>query len=92
MVKMLQTLSKTDEKDSPVNARTSLTADARSNSILVTGDDVRRKRIRGLVERLDVPRQQSGNVRVIYLEYADAEQMATVLQKVVSNQGSFPNL
>ncbi|MFT7222988.1 MAG: general secretion pathway protein D [Cellvibrionaceae bacterium] len=85
MVKMLKALSQTDEKDSPANAKTLLTADARSNSILVTGDDVRRNRIKQLVERLDVPRQQSGNVRVIYLEYADAEEMATVLQKVVSN-------
>ena len=85
MVKMLQTLQKTDEKDAPVNSKTSMVADARSNSILVTGDEVRRKRIKALVDRLDVPRQQSGNVRVIYLEYADAEEVATVLSKVVSN-------
>ncbi|MGH1486794.1 MAG: type II secretion system secretin GspD [Cellvibrionaceae bacterium] len=85
MVKMLQTLQKTDEKDAPKNSKTLMVADARSNSILVTGDDVRRKRIKELVNRLDVPRQQSGNVRVIYLEYADAEEVATVLSKVVSN-------
>ena len=85
MVKMLQTLQKTDEKDAPKNSKTLMVADARSNSILVTGDDVRRKRIRELIERLDVPRQQSGNVRVIYLEYADAEGVAEVLSKVMSN-------
>jgi general secretion pathway protein D len=85
MVKMLQTLQKTDEKDAPKNSKTTMVADARSNSILVTGDDVRRDRIRQLIERLDVPRQQSGNVRVIYLEYADAESVAEVLSKVVSS-------
>jgi general secretion pathway protein D len=85
MVKMLQTLQKTDEKDAPKNSKTTMVADARSNSILVTGDDVRRERIRALIERLDVPRQQSGNVRVIYLEYADAESVAGVLSKVVSS-------
>ena len=85
MVKMLQTLQKTDEKDAPRNSRTLMVADARSNSILVTGDDVRRKRIKELIDRLDVPRQQSGNVRVIYLEFADAEQVAEVLSKVVSS-------
>lgn len=85
MVKMLQTLQKTDEKDAPKNSIAVMVADARSNSILVTGDDVRRKRIKELVSRLDVPRQQSGNVRVVYLEYADAEKVAEVLQKVVSS-------
>ncbi|MFT6387282.1 MAG: general secretion pathway protein D [Cellvibrionaceae bacterium] len=85
MVKTLQTLQKTDEKDAPKNSIAVLVADARSNSILVTGDDVRRKRIKALIERLDVPRQQSGNVRVVYLEYADAEKVAEVLSKVVSS-------
>lgn len=85
MVKMLQTLQQSDEKDAPRNSKTSMVADARSNSILVTGDDVRRDRIKGLINRLDVPRQQSGNVRVIYLEFADAEQVAEVLSKVVSS-------
>ncbi len=85
MVKMLQTLQKPDEKDAPKNSKAVMVADARSNSILVTADDVRRQRIRELIERLDVPRQQSGNVRVIYLEYADAEKVAEVLSKVVSS-------
>lgn len=85
MVKMLQTLQKTDEKDAPKNSIAVMVPDARSNSILVTGDDVRRQRIRELVERLDVPRQQSGNVRVVYLEYADAEKVAEVLSKVVAS-------
>lgn len=85
MVKMLQTLQKTDEKDAPQNSKVVMVADKRSNSILVTGDDVRRSRVKELVDRLDVPRQQSGNVRVIYLEYANAEQVAEVLSKVVSN-------
>ncbi|MBX2808980.1 MAG: type II secretion system secretin GspD [Cellvibrionaceae bacterium] len=85
MVKMLQTLQKTDEKDAPQNSKVVMVADKRSNSILVTGDDVRRKRVKELVQRLDVPRQQSGNVRVIYLEYANAEEVAEVLSKVVSN-------
>ncbi len=85
MVKMLQTLLKTDDKNAPQNSKTVVAADPRSNSILVTGDDVRRKKVKSLINRLDVPRQQSGNVRVVYLEYADAEEVAKVLSKVVSN-------
>ncbi len=85
MVKLLESLQKTGEKDAPANTKSSIVADARSNSLLVTGDDVRRAKIRELVVSLDTPREQSGNVRVIYLEYADAENVAEVLSKVVSN-------
>ena len=84
MVQMLQQLSK-NEKDTPKNTRTQMVADKRSNSILITGDDVRRKKIQELIFRLDVPQPQAGNVRVIYLEYADAEEVAAVLSKVVSS-------
>ncbi|MFT5116998.1 MAG: general secretion pathway protein D [Kiritimatiellia bacterium] len=84
MATMLQQLSKS-EKDTPQNTRAVIVADQRSNSILVTGDEVRRKQVRELITRLDVSQPQSGNVRVIYLEYADAEEVATVLAKVVSS-------
>lgn len=81
---ILQQLSKSDQ-DSPKNTQAVIVADQRSNSILVTGDQVRRNKVRELVARLDVSQPQSGNVRVIYLEYADAEEVATVLAKVVSS-------
>lgn len=81
---ILQQLSKGDQ-DSPKNTQAVIVADQRSNSILVTGDQVRRNKVRELVKRLDVSQPQSGNVRVIYLEYADAEEVATVLAKVVSS-------
>jgi general secretion pathway protein D len=81
---ILQQLSKNDQ-DSPKNTQAVIVADQRSNSILVTGDQVRRNKVRELVARLDVSQPQSGNVRVIYLEYADAEEVAVVLAKVVSS-------
>lgn len=84
MATMLQQLSK-NKKDAPQNTKAVIVADQRSNSILVTGDEVRRQKVRELVERLDISQPQSGNVRVIYLEYADAEEVATVLAKVVSS-------
>ena len=84
MVTILQQLNK-NEKDSPQNTKAIIVADQRSNSILVTGDEVRRNNTRELVKRLDISQPQSGNVRVIYLEYADAEEVAAVLAKVVSS-------
>jgi general secretion pathway protein D len=84
LASILQQLSKSDQ-DSPKNTQAVIVADQRSNSILVTGDQVRRNKVRALIARLDVSQPQSGNVRVIYLEYADAEEVATVLAKVVSS-------
>jgi general secretion pathway protein D len=84
MAAMLQQLSK-NEKDTPQNTKAIIVADQRSNSLLVTGDEVRRQKVLALVKRLDVSQPQSGNVQVVYLEYADAEEVATVLAKVVSS-------
>lgn len=62
-----------------------MVADARTNSLLVSGDELQRSRIRGLIERLDRPQAQTGNVRVLYLDYADATEVAQVLAKLVQN-------
>lgn len=84
MVQMLQQLGKTDAKNTP-NGTANYVADTRSNSILVSGDGVQREKARRLIQRLDVEQPQTGNVRVVYLEYADAEQVAGVLSKLVAN-------
>ena len=86
VVQMLQQLQKTGgAKDAPSSSSTTFVADIRSNSVLISGDAVQREKARGLVQRLDVDQPQTGNVRVIYLEYADAEQVAGVLGKLVAN-------
>jgi general secretion pathway protein D len=60
-------------------------ADKRTNSVVVTADELSVDRIRKLVAYLDTPLEQSGNVRVIYLEYADATEIAEVLTRVMQN-------
>jgi len=69
----------------PVASRLQINADTRSNSILITGGERQRIHIRDLIVLLDQPREQTGNTRVIYLEYASAERMAEVLSSVVRN-------
>jgi general secretion pathway protein D len=44
-----------------------------------------RARIRNLVKYLDTPLEQSGNVKVIYLQYAQADEIADVLTRVMQN-------
>ncbi len=57
-----------------------LAADSRTNSILLTGPTNRRLRYRGLIAHLDTPTGEVGNAQVRYLNYADAEELASNLQ------------
>ncbi len=59
-----------------------LAADERTNSILLSGDNSAKVRIRGLIAHLDTPIEGTGNTRVVYLHYASAEEIAPILQGV----------
>ncbi|MDO6461746.1 type II secretion system secretin GspD [Granulosicoccaceae sp. 1_MG-2023] len=62
-------------------------ADERTNSILVSGDQAVRLRVRTLIANLDTPVESgSGNTRVVYLKYANAEDILTVLNGVSQGQ------
>lgn len=84
---LVATLTKLNagSKDSGLSKKLQIVADARNNAVLVSGEDIQRDRIKALISRLDRPQQQTGNVRVVYLEYADATQVAETLTKVVQN-------
>jgi len=86
VVSMLDKLNKSEAKASGgAEPEVLLVADARTNSVLVNGDELERSRIRKLISHLDTPLQQSGNVKVVYLEYADAKELAEVLSRVMEN-------
>ena len=85
VVSMLDQLTKSEAKQSGGESEVLLVADARTNSVLVSGDELERARIRKLVEYLDTPLEQSGNVKVVYLEYAQASEIADVLTRVMQN-------
>jgi general secretion pathway protein D len=53
--------------------------------VLISGDELERARMRSLVTHLDTPLEQSGNVKVVYLEYANAVDIAEVLTNVMKN-------
>jgi general secretion pathway protein D len=86
VVAMLQQLEKSETaKGLDQSKEIILVADKRTNSVLVTGDELDRQRVKVLIEHLDTPLTQSGNVKVVYLEYALAKDLAQVLTKVVQN-------
>jgi len=59
-----------------------ITADERTNSILLIGERIDRLKYRAIIADLDSPVESSGNTHVVYLRYADAKNIATILSSV----------
>lgn len=88
VVKMITSLERTAKSGkNAADAKTSLVADRRTNSVVIHGDEIERSRVKTLIRYLDEPNKQQGNSRVIYLEYAKAVDVAAVLNKVIQNIG-----
>jgi general secretion pathway protein D len=65
----------------PVN----LSADERSNSVLVSGDAVKRSQIKKLILQMDSPSQGGGNTQVVYLQYASAKEVVPILKSIAQS-------
>lgn len=83
VVRVVTTLTQQPNADG-VPMTTTLVADARTNSVLIGGDVSDRLRVRALVAHLDTPLEDGGDTQVRYLQYADAEELATKLQQHVA--------
>ena len=68
---------------------TKFVADERTNTVIVLASEVEMDRVRQLIDFLDreTPRGKE-KIRVYYLEYADAEEIAKVLQNLPSKEGT----
>ena len=86
MVRILESINKSQGKsNTPDNLEPKVVADDRTNSVIVSGDIKARKRIINLITRLDKELESNGNTRVIFLNYAKAEDLVNVLQGVSSS-------
>ena len=86
VVRMLDQLNKSEAKQAgAAEPEVMLVADSRTNSILINGDELERARVKSLIGHLDTPLQSSGNVKVIYLEYAEAVDIAETLTRVMQS-------
>jgi general secretion pathway protein D len=71
--------------------RVSLLADTRTNSIIIRAPSIARGNLaRQLIQKLDQPTAQPGNVHVVYLRNADAVKLAQTLRAVVTSDTSAP--
>ena len=63
-------------------AAVKLVADARTNSVLLSGDRSQRLRLRTLIAHLDTPLSSGDATQVIYLNYAKAADVVPILEGV----------
>lgn len=59
-----------------------ITADERSNSLLIRGDHQSRQYLKGIISKLDSKVENRSNTKVVYLKYAKAAEMATLLENM----------
>lgn len=85
VVRILNTLEQQNQQAAQrqgaesVEAKSTIVADDRSNSILLTGGKSNRLRIRAIISHLDIPLEREGDIHVVYLRYANAKEMVPVL-------------
>ncbi len=76
-----------DDKTGQLNATApaKVFADARTNSILLSGDPGARLRMRTLIAHLDTPLESGEGTQVYYLRYAKAEDLVPVLEQTAAS-------
>lgn len=87
VVAMITQLEKPDPNRGVTTSPPIVVADKRTNAVIVSGDEMSRQRIKGVVESLDRPQTKNANVRVFYLKYAKAVDVAKVLTGMNQGQG-----
>ena len=87
MIGLLDSMSSTGAAKDLKGARVRIIADNRTNRIVIKGDTASRKRIRQMIEMLDVPSaDRLGGLKVFRLKYASAKNLAEILQGLVTGQ------
>lgn len=67
------------------SADNKIAADERTNSVLIAGDRSRRLRMKALIANLDTPLDGGDSTQVIYIRYADAEQLVPILESSLTS-------
>jgi general secretion pathway protein D len=87
MIGLLESMSSTGAARDLKGSRIRIIADTRTNRIVLKGDTATRKRIRQMIEMLDVPAaDRLGGLKVFRLKYASAKNLAEILQGLVTGQ------
>jgi general secretion pathway protein D len=83
VVRLLSSLNITSpDQKTPAGGGMKITADERTNSVLLSGERSDRLKYRAIISDLDSPVESGGNTHVVYLRYADAKNLASILGNV----------
>ncbi|MEN7341945.1 MAG: type II secretion system secretin GspD [Pseudomonadota bacterium] len=83
LVRTISALTTGERNDAAITGSpTNLIADDRTNSVLISGVQASRLKIRALIAQLDTPQEDGGDTQVRYLRYAVAEDIANMLQQI----------
>lgn len=80
VVRVINQIKADTAQRAPASVDFSVIADPRTNSVVIAGDPANRLRVRAIIADLDTPVEREGGTQVVYLDYADAEALAPVLQ------------
>ncbi|TBW59481.1 type II secretion system protein GspD [Marinobacter halodurans] len=85
MVRLLQELAPSElgKQANEAANKYSVTADERSNRLILRGDENFRSKMRELIKKLDQPSASGGTTKVIRLKHADAKSLAEILKGVM---------
>jgi general secretion pathway protein D len=83
IVRIIENIYKSSgKKDQPSFLIPKIVSDDRTNSVIVSGEPQARSRVAQLIKRLDAELESTGNTRVYYLKYAQADEVVKVLTGV----------
>jgi general secretion pathway protein D len=83
VVRLLSSLNVVSpDQKAPAGGGVKITADERTNSVLLSGEKTARLKYRAIISDLDSPVESGGNTHVVYLRYADATNIAAILSNV----------
>ncbi|RUO32771.1 type II secretion system secretin GspD [Aliidiomarina sanyensis] len=80
MVRIAQSVFQQQGSGIPEMMIPRIVPDERTNRVLISGDPRARERVARLLRQLDTEMQTSGNTRVFYLRYAQADDMVQLLR------------
>ncbi|CAM9125341.1 type II secretion system secretin GspD [Acinetobacter pseudolwoffii] len=87
MIELIESMTATGAAKDVRGSRVRVIADTRTNRIIIKGDPTTRKRLRQMIETLDVPAaDRLGGLKVFRLKYASAKNLAEILQGLVTGQ------